>query len=190
MRPGLSSTTCPTRRELHDSALCCILYKVCRADIGAMAQLVAHLHGMERVRGSNPLSSTVRAFREIWKSFFCENGGLNATKTATSNTTQPVSPQLGKLISEACDGKKPTDFIVACSDGTHITPNRLRDHFNAAKVKAGRPDLHFRTPSNRHHRRRRRRSQLEGHGRGSHPCGNTSGSHKLARWPHGDVRGL
>ena len=25
---------------------------------GAMAQLVAHLHGMERVRGSNPLSST------------------------------------------------------------------------------------------------------------------------------------
>lgn len=56
-----------------------------------------------------------------------------------------MSPQLGKLISEACDGKKPTDFIVACSDGTHITPNRLRDHFNAAKVKAGRPDLHFRT---------------------------------------------
>ncbi len=24
-----------------------------------MAQLVAHLHGMERVRGSNPLSSTI-----------------------------------------------------------------------------------------------------------------------------------
>lgn len=83
-----------------------------------------------------------------------------------------MSPQLGKLISEACDGKKPTNFIVACSDGTHITPNRLYDHFNAAKVKAGRPDLHFRTPSNWHHRRRRRRSQLEGHGRDSHiPAG-------------------
>ena len=67
---GLSSTTCPTRRELHDSALCCILYKVCRADIGAMAQLVAHLHGMERVRGSNPLSSTNRDFRVIWNPFF------------------------------------------------------------------------------------------------------------------------
>ena len=74
-----------------------------------------------------------------------ENGGLKTTKTATSNTTQPVPPQLGKLISEASEGKKPTDFIVTCSDGTHITPNRLRDHFNEAKVKAGRPDLHFHT---------------------------------------------
>lgn len=74
-----------------------------------------------------------------------ENGELKATKTAASNTTQPVPPQLGKLISEASEGKKPTDFIVTCSDGTHITPNRLRDHFNEAKVKAGRPDLHFHT---------------------------------------------
>lgn len=74
-----------------------------------------------------------------------ENGGLKATKTAASNTTQPVPPQLGKLIEEACDGKQPTDFIVTCADGSHITPNRLRDHFNAAKVKAGRPDLHFHT---------------------------------------------
>ena len=74
-----------------------------------------------------------------------ENGGLKATKTAASNTTQPVPPQLGKLLEEACDGKKPTDFIVTCSDGTHITPNRLRDHFNEAKTKAGRPDLHFHT---------------------------------------------
>ena len=74
-----------------------------------------------------------------------ENGGLKETKTATSNTTQPVPPQLGKLISEACNGKKPTDFIVTCSDGTHITPNQLRDHFNEAKTKAGRPDLHFHT---------------------------------------------
>lgn len=74
-----------------------------------------------------------------------ENGELKATKTAASNATQPVPPQLGKLISEASEGKKPTDFIVTCSDGTHITPNRLRDHFNEAKVKAGRPDLHFHT---------------------------------------------
>lgn len=74
-----------------------------------------------------------------------EHGGLKATKTATSNTTQPVPPQLGKLIEEACRGKQPTDFIVTCADGSHITPNRLRDHFNTAKVKAGRPDLHFHT---------------------------------------------
>lgn len=73
------------------------------------------------------------------------HGGLKATKTATSNTTQPVPPQLGKLIEETCDGKKPTDFIVTCADGSHITPNRLRDHFNEAKTKAGRPDLHFHT---------------------------------------------
>lgn len=33
--------------------------KVCtRTKIGAIAQLVAHLHGMQGVRGSNPLSST------------------------------------------------------------------------------------------------------------------------------------
>lgn len=74
-----------------------------------------------------------------------ENGGLKATKTAASNTTQPVPPQLGNLINEACDGKNPADFIVTCADGSHITPNRLRDHFNAAKTKAGRPDLHFHT---------------------------------------------
>lgn len=74
-----------------------------------------------------------------------EGGGLKATKTSSSNTTQPVPPQLGKLLEEACDGKNPADFIVTCADGTHITPNRLRDHFNEAKVKAGRPDLHFHT---------------------------------------------
>ena len=72
-------------------------------------------------------------------------GGLKATKTAASNTTQPVPPQLGKLLEEACDGKNPADFIVTCADGSHITPNRLRDHFNEAKCKAGRPDLHFHT---------------------------------------------
>ena len=32
------------------------LYKVCKADFGAMAQLVAHLHGMERVRVRIPLA--------------------------------------------------------------------------------------------------------------------------------------
>lgn len=88
----------------------------------------------------NPKTQTLRVCHSA-----DEHGGLKATKTATSNTTQPVPPQLGKLLEEACDSKKPTDFIVTCSDGTHITPNRLRDHFNTAKVKAGRPDLHFHT---------------------------------------------
>ena len=47
-----------------------------------MAQLVAHLHGMERVRGSNPLSSTNRVSDESRKPFFrmvnrCRTGGMN-----------------------------------------------------------------------------------------------------------------
>lgn len=91
-------------------------------------------------RDWNPKTQTLRVCHSA-----DEHGGLKDTKTSSSNTTQPVPPQLGKLISEACDGKKPTDFLVTCADGTHITPNRLRDHFNEAKTKAGRPDLHFHT---------------------------------------------
>lgn len=93
-----------------------------------------------QVQDWNPKTQTLRVCHSA-----DANGGLKATKTAASNTTQPVPPQLGKLIDEACRGKHPTDFIVTCADGTHITPNRLRDHFNEAKVKAGRPDLHFHT---------------------------------------------
>ena len=93
-----------------------------------------------QVKDWNPKTQTLRVCHSA-----DEHGELKATKTATSNTTQPVPPQLGKLLEEACDGKKPTDFIVTCADGSHITPNRLRDHFNAAKTKAGRPDLHFHT---------------------------------------------
>ena len=93
-----------------------------------------------QVQDWNPKTQTLRVCHSA-----DEHGELKDTKTATSNTTQPVPPQLGKLIEEACDGKKPTDFIVTCSDGTHITPNRLRDHFNEAKINAGRPDLHFHT---------------------------------------------
>lgn len=93
-----------------------------------------------QVQDWNPKTQTLRVCHSA-----DEGGGLKATKTAASNTTQPVPPQLGKLIDEACNGKQPTDFIVTCADGTHITPNRLRDHFNEAKVKAGRADLHFHT---------------------------------------------
>lgn len=93
-----------------------------------------------QVQDWNPKTQTLRVCHSA-----DENGGLKATKTTTSNTTQPVPPQLAKLISSACEGKKPADFIVTCADGSHITPNRLRDHFNDAKAKAGRPDLHFHT---------------------------------------------
>ena len=93
-----------------------------------------------QVKDWNPKTQTLRVCHSA-----DEHGGLKDTKTATSNTTQPVPPQLAKLIDEACRGKRPTDFIITCADGTHITPNRLRDHFNEAKCKAGRPDLHFHT---------------------------------------------
>ncbi len=93
-----------------------------------------------QVQDWNPKTQTLRVCHSA-----DVNGGLKSTKTAASNTSQPVPPQLAKLITAACDGKRPTDFIVTSSDGTHITPNRLRDHFNTAKVKAGRPDLHFHT---------------------------------------------
>ncbi len=39
------------------------------ADCGAVAQLVEHLHGMERVRGSIPLSST-KSLRSVTLSMF------------------------------------------------------------------------------------------------------------------------
>ncbi len=39
-------------------------WKSARAKFGAVAQLVAHLHGMQGVRGSSPLSSTREALRE------------------------------------------------------------------------------------------------------------------------------
>lgn len=93
-----------------------------------------------QVQDWNPKTQTLRVCHSA-----DVNGGLKSTKTAASNTSQPVPPQLAKLIDEACNGKQPTDFIVTCADGTHITPNRLRDHFNEAKCKAGRPDLHFHT---------------------------------------------
>ena len=93
-----------------------------------------------QVQDWNPKTQTLRVCHSA-----DVNGQLKSTKTATSNTTQPVPPQLGKLIDKACEDKRPTDFIVTCADGTHITPNRLRDHFNEAKTRARRPDLHFHT---------------------------------------------
>ena len=35
---------------------------------GAVAQLVAHLHGMQGVRGSSPLSSTLRVVTSVHQS--------------------------------------------------------------------------------------------------------------------------
>lgn len=70
---------------------------------------------------------------------------LKDPKNSASKTTKTVPPRLAKFIEEACVGKRPTDFIVTAADGSHITSNRLRDHFDDARKAAGRPDLHFHT---------------------------------------------
>lgn len=75
-----------------------------------------------------------------------DDGELKDTKTDASHTTQPVPPILAGLINDACKNKKPTDFIVTKPNGERIHKNNLRDdHFNKAKIVAGRPDLHFHT---------------------------------------------
>ena len=55
----LAARACPRRRPLRPSCM------LCQHRYGAVAQLVAHLHGMEGVRGSNPLSSTTRRLSRI-----------------------------------------------------------------------------------------------------------------------------
>ena len=86
-----------TRRNLRDLCLRCILYRVCRADFGAMAQLVAHLHGMERVRGSNPLSSTVRVSGDFRKPFFHTRIRIPIPPPAGENRTPPSTSQSKNL---------------------------------------------------------------------------------------------
>ena len=90
-----------TRRNLRDLCLRCILYRVCRADFGAMAQLVAHLHGMERVRGSNPLSSTDRVSGDFRKPFFIPKSEIQTSipipPVTGENRTQPGTSQSKNL---------------------------------------------------------------------------------------------
>ena len=52
-------------------------------EYGAVAQLVAHLHGMQGVRGSSPLSSTKKPLEHrdltvFWRFFFAE---IQATRS-------------------------------------------------------------------------------------------------------------
>ena len=78
-----------------------------RAGRGAIAQLVERLHGMQEVRGSNPLSSTFPQFRGMFRSW-----------KITSERLQPSKlPELELLVrvnlcgSEAC-----------CAPGTTVVP--------------------------------------------------------------------
>lgn len=93
-----------------------------------------------QVRDFNPKTQTLRIQHSA-----ATHSGLKDTKNTTSNTTQPVSPVLAELLMHVCEGKNPTDRIVHSSRGISITTNRLRDHFDAAKLKAERPDLVFHT---------------------------------------------
>lgn len=93
-----------------------------------------------QVRDFNPKTQTLRIQHSA-----ATHSGLKDTKNTTSNTTQPVPPVLAELLTSVCEGKNPTDRIVHSSRGSSITTNRLRDHFDAAKLKAERPDLVFHT---------------------------------------------
>ena len=59
---GAAASALPShgRGRRFDSYITHDLRETTQVMFGAIAQLVAHLHGMERVRGSNPLSSTVK----------------------------------------------------------------------------------------------------------------------------------
>ncbi|MBF9696271.1 site-specific integrase [Bifidobacterium dentium] len=93
-----------------------------------------------QVRDFNPKTQTLRIQHSA-----ATHSGLKDTKNTTSNTTQPVPPVLAELLTQVCEGKNPTDRIVHSLRGVSITTNRLRDHFDAAKLKAERPDLVFHT---------------------------------------------
>jgi hypothetical protein len=68
---------------------------------GAVAQLVAHLHGMEGVRGSNPLSST-----QVKGRFTVRGTGLFDLLAAAngSNGQASQSPSLRSASRVASDG--------------------------------------------------------------------------------------
>ena len=74
-----------------------------------------------------------------------EHGRLKETKTAASTANQPVPPMLAGLLAAACEGRRPDERIIHGAKTPTISANRLRDHFDKAKLAAGRPDLHFHT---------------------------------------------
>src|ERR1700727_3529296 len=69
---------------------------------GAMAQFVARLHGMQKVRGSNPLSSTV---------FFENSFGWIVTNIVTISRASFLVPRLVVRVAEDVihDGRAPPD---------------------------------------------------------------------------------
>ena len=98
-----------------------------------MAQLVAHLHGMERVRGSNPLSSTDRVSGDFRKPFFIPAsasqflhplkdlpGGAVGHYPALGHDHQPVG--LGGLIHMVGDEHyRHAGGAVELTDGAELT---------------------------------------------------------------------
>ena len=71
-----------------------------------MAQLVAHLHGMERVRGSNPLSSTKGRLPKVRKPFFVFQTETNSWSAVTDGlscaTISENLPQYATPIVDNC----------------------------------------------------------------------------------------
>ena len=78
---------------------------------GALAQLVEHLHGMQRVSGSNPLRSTIFYFVERWSLFSkmdkWTRTGLRPVFLSHSNLTSIFFPLFFMLTGQ--------DLAIACA---------------------------------------------------------------------------
>lgn len=70
---------------------------------------------------------------------------LKAPKTMSSARDIPIPPRLAELLAEQMRGRKPEDMLIPAAraeDGI-LRDQTLRRHFDQAKRKANRPDLHF-----------------------------------------------
>ena len=79
---------------------------------GAMAQLVARLHGMQKVRGSNPLSSTAffeNSFEWIVTNIVTISGRVFWFYASSSGSLKPLSMTVASPASE---------LLTACGYGT------------------------------------------------------------------------
>lgn len=74
---------------------------------------------------------------------------VDEVKTVSSKAdlpiAQPLAIKIQDHISKYCTAKSADAMLIQPKQGGVISPNRIRTHFDVARAKAGRPDLHFHT---------------------------------------------
>ena len=80
---------------------------------GPMAQLVAHLHGMQGVRGSSPLSSTIEDVLELLTSVDVGSGARAARGSASRIVALSSSLISMPLVSAWFASRLPWSFVRA-----------------------------------------------------------------------------